>query len=417
MTRSARWAIVADDLSGAADAGAGFLRAGHSVVVGWDDPGDLFDSLPAVGVVAFDTASRRGSPERARSLTFAAVETGRARGASRLFKKVDSTLRGHIGAEVDGARDAWDPTALVIVAPAFPALGRTTREGRQFVHHEPVGRPPLKALLEESGLRTSTISLDHVRGPELAALMAARRESGDAAIVCDAETAVDLSTIVQAGAGQREPVIWVGSAGLARELAASPFGAPHDSAESLFAAPVAQGPVLIVVGSASDVSRRQASVVASRGAILVNVTAADLDPARPADAIVALKRRIMLHLEQDRDVVVALDGEPGKDDEQLVARLGLLLKPAAAAVGGVIVTGGETAMHLFRSWGVTGLRLADEIEPGVPRSWTLGKLGVPAVTKAGGFGDDMSLERARRRLRGAEEAVVRADEETVWPSR
>ncbi|OAI65685.1 Hrp-dependent type III effector protein, partial [Ralstonia solanacearum] len=54
-----------------------------------------------------------------------------ARPATRLYKKIDSTLRGNVAAEVA----ALVPVAgLAVVAPAFPAAGRTTRNARQWLH-------------------------------------------------------------------------------------------------------------------------------------------------------------------------------------------------------------------------------------------------------------------------------------------
>ena len=49
--------------------------------------------------------------------------------------------------------------------------------------------------------------------------------------------------------------------------------------------------------------------------------------------------------------------------------------------------------------GVDGIRLLDEIEPGIPLGLTLGSVSVPVVTKAGGFGDEKCLERIIARLR------------------
>ncbi len=54
-----------------------------------------------------------------------------------LFKKIDSTLRGHLGMELAAvleARSVVAPRSVAIMAPAFPTYGRTTVEGRQYVY-------------------------------------------------------------------------------------------------------------------------------------------------------------------------------------------------------------------------------------------------------------------------------------------
>ena len=75
------------------------------------------------------------------------------------------------------------------------------------------------------------------------------------------------------------------------------------------------------------------------------------------------------------------------------------LHPVAPAIGAFAATGGETAAILLSRFGVNGIRLADEIEPGVSLGLTLGKLSVPVATKAGAFGDRYSLIRISERLR------------------
>jgi uncharacterized protein YgbK (DUF1537 family) len=75
-----------------------------------------------------------------------------------------------------------------------------------------------------------------------------------------------------------------------------------------------------------------------------------------------------------------------------------VLKPAASHMSGLAATGGETAAALLAQFGVNGIRLVDEIEPGVSLGLTLGDVSIPVVTKAGAFGDQGSLTRIAERL-------------------
>jgi uncharacterized protein YgbK (DUF1537 family) len=83
----------------------------------------------------------------------------------------------------------------------------------------------------------------------------------------------------------------------------------------------------------------------------------------------------------------------------LVAALASLLGPAARDASALAATGGETAAALLTRLGVNGIQLLDEIEPGIPLGLTLGGVSVPAVTKAGGFGNEGCLRRIIERLR------------------
>ncbi len=84
---------------------------------------------------------------------------------------------------------------------------------------------------------------------------------------------------------------------------------------------------------------------------------------------------------------------------RLARGLAEVLAPVAASIGAFAATGGETAAALLSRFGVNGIRLADEIEPGVSLGLTLGALSVPVATKAGAFGDEFSLIRISERLR------------------
>jgi D-threonate/D-erythronate kinase len=76
-----------------------------------------------------------------------------------------------------------------------------------------------------------------------------------------------------------------------------------------------------------------------------------------------------------------------------------LLRPVLPAVGGLVLTGGDTAIGVLGAFGVTALELVEEIEAGVPLSMSVGAIALPVVTKAGGFGGPNALRHARDRLR------------------
>jgi len=79
--------------------------------------------------------------------------------------------------------------------------------------------------------------------------------------------------------------------------------------------------------------------------------------------------------------------------------LARLLREPAGQASALVATGGETASALLARLGVHGIRLVDEIEPGIPLGLTLGEVSIPVVTKAGGFGNEDCLKRILARLR------------------
>jgi len=121
--------LLADDLTGAADASAPFAGRREVVIL-----------LPGAGaatasLTVIDTETR-GLPAAAAAAAVSAACHGLAGG---VFKKVDSTLRGPIGAELEAARVALGRGAVVL-APSLPAQGRTVRHGRLRVDGIDQGR-------------------------------------------------------------------------------------------------------------------------------------------------------------------------------------------------------------------------------------------------------------------------------------
>jgi hypothetical protein len=177
-------------------------------------------------VLAVDTDSRYRVPTEAAGRVAAAAERARGLGA-RVYKKIDSLLRGNVAAEVAAAARALgsgDRPALAVVAPAFPSTGRTTVEGVVLVHGEPLSAPQhgrVAAVLAEADLTTARAPLDRQSRPTaLAELLASAWGDGVDAVVVDAVSDADLARVAEATADLDFPVLLVGSGGLARPLRA-----------------------------------------------------------------------------------------------------------------------------------------------------------------------------------------------------
>jgi uncharacterized protein YgbK (DUF1537 family) len=119
--------VIADDLTGAAEIGAIGLRHGlRAEIIQSGKPRGGMD------IVCVDTGSRSCSPEEAGKRAAAAARLLRAGGASWIYKKVDSVLRGQVTAEVEAImRQLKFERALLL--PANPSLGRIIRDGQYFV--------------------------------------------------------------------------------------------------------------------------------------------------------------------------------------------------------------------------------------------------------------------------------------------
>jgi uncharacterized protein YgbK (DUF1537 family) len=407
-----RWLILADDLTGAADCAVAFARRGLPASVGWGAAGGQ-----AGAVQAIDADSRRLPPAAAAARHRALLDAHHRPGTG-LLKKLDSILRGQPAAElaaIIGFLKQRGAGAMAILAPAFPATGRTTEGGRIHLGGVPLEETPLWArdhsypnadlrdILQAEGLRTCLLPLALVRaGPDAVAarLRAALAEDVEVAI-CDAATAMDLEIIATAGSTLAASVFWVGSGGLAAALAAS--GAAHGAGELPPRLPRRPGGMLVVVGSVAEASRAAAAgLLAERAVRAFSLPAAWLraGPAHAGGQEVAAAIEAALRSGQDVLVDIATEGAADLSrGAELAEGLAALLAPAATQAAALFATGGETACALLTRMEVHGIRLVEELEPGVPLGITLGAHAIPVVTKAGGFGDAGTMARSLARLR------------------
>jgi D-threonate/D-erythronate kinase len=353
-------AIIADDLTGGCDAGALFAGPGPVPFTIWPR------TISAAAVQVIDTESRaldgREAADRVRS---AAARVA----AAHVFKKIDSTLRGRIGAETEAVMAAGG-LSTALLCPAFPAQGRVVADRVLTVHGTPVSStavagdpefpatapltrrrgPDVTELLRSQFARPlAWIPLDGVRAQPESLRDRLARLAGSV-VLAEAETDADLDALVDAALTAETVPLLVGSAGLAGALARR-WG---------LLAPCAPLPraqrILIVAGSRHPVTRCQ--VAAARAARLSVITTPKADCGDRAAVARNLAAEARRRIE-------------------------------AGGVDFVVVTGGETAVALFESLGAERIDLAGAPRPGLALGdfCIPGRAALPVLTKAGGFGD------------------------------
>lgn len=400
LALTGRWLILADDLTGAADAGIAFARRGRSALVAWG--GAPFD----VDVLALDADSRHQPASVAGTLHVSLLNAHR-RAGTRLFKKMDSTLRGQPAAEIAAVLDALrqrEHRPMAVVAPAFPPTGRTTLGGRIHLHGTPLEDSPLwgsehaypdadlRAVMRCAGLSAHLLGLDTIRGDAEGGLRTAMAAGVDA-VICDATEPSDLDALARAGSFLGERLLWVGSGGLAAALAATVPAVVSPAAM----APPTRGGTLIVVGSVAAASHEAAKRIEEAGTATWDVAPRWLNEGDPR--LAALGQDVAARLAAGDDVLVRIGVDRHVAGAALAPALARALDPALGQMGALFATGGETARALLEQGGVRALRLVDEVEPGVPLALSEGTLRVPVVTKAGAFGDAGTIGRSLDRLR------------------
>jgi 4-hydroxythreonine-4-phosphate dehydrogenase len=406
--------IIADDLSGAADCGMACAGSGlHTVVM-------LGNSVNPVNadVLSVDADTRGLDPKRAVWETAMLMRHYMSSREQVVFKKLDSTLRGNVGAELAAVlttqRSAMTEQGhiVAVLAPAFPANGRTTRDGKQFLNGKPLeemeiwqrsgihGSSYIPAMLERAGMRSAVLPLETIRSSNgnLHTEMARLAEGLDV-LVCDAEIDQDLQAIAKATVSLGHNTVWAGSAGLAYHL---PKAIALTSTTSTVSNQgLATGPTLIVVGSSAALSREQVKTL-SASPELATITIPPSDLLSGLDKRREHERLLAEAFAAKRDIVVMLGTEDKLKIDAgrlLSSALAQMIVPHYNKVGALVITGGETARLVLQTWGVTGLRLVKELEPGLPFSITENwSRRLPVITKAGDFGNPQTLVHCRQFL-------------------
>ena len=401
--KTAPLGMLADDLAGAMDAGMQLLPAGRPVHI-FPDPGRGALRTLQDGWAVMNTDSRNLPARAARERVAGAARRLRDLGIPLRYKKIDSTLRGNLGAEMGALLDAGVPG--IIVAPALPAGGRVTLHGVQHVHGRPLAgdelsKDPFSPVREGSiagriasgcEQRVRLVGLEVLRQGDIPALAGDILRTGERIIVCDAAQDEDLALVARLCRALSR-FLPCGSAGLIAALSEAGSAVPGIHGQG-------KGPALILCGSPAKVSKAQLDHAEgqSRGFRLFRT-----DPARMSaeerqgiliEALASLQKgsHVALDVAADgKEALAAAAGETLNRDRAVVQNMLNALALRAAEAGQLhtwMAIGGDSAAGVLSSLGVSHIRLLGQAQPLMPFGRCMNGLaeGSLIITKAGGFG-------------------------------
>ena len=428
-----RIAIVADDLTGANAngsllAGKGFSAATCLAPEAWDE-----DGFAHIDAVSITTDSRLLPAAEARRRVFNGFRALLAHNeAVVLSKRIDSTLRGNIGSEIEAALAAidesgrWKETALAVVVPAFPASQRIAVGGYLLVNGIPLVRSPIARepashlessqfvdiIARQTDLPIAWVPLATV----LEGAGAVRREilagrtAGVRIFACDAVTDEDVATIAEAMREVSFPVVAVDPGPFTAAMAEVRIGATARRALS--------NNLLVVVGSVTELVRRQMeALLLERSCAIVRADCRALvDPERRADAIERTVAAISAKA-GSAEIYGVCTSERAADVlalDELAARHGISVPKASARInsglaeiaeallarpdlrfGGLYTSGGEVTVAVTRQFRALGFSVRDEVLPLAVYGRLIGGRfpDLPMVTKGGFVGDGSGIVR------------------------
>ncbi|MFE9243477.1 3-oxo-tetronate kinase [Nocardiopsis sp. NPDC006938] len=396
---------IADDLTGATDLALTLTAAGFrtTVVLGADPHAErrTAEAADDADAVVVALKSRTMPVDEAVAVSLDALAWLRRAGCERFYVKYcstfDSTPEGNIGPVSEAALEALGEE-VTVVAPAFPANGRTVYRGHLFVGDEPLDESsmrhhPLTPMTDSNLLRLLepqlTRGADDValvpwpvvsRGADaVRAAIARAREDGARFVVVDALDDADLRTLAAATDDLR---LLTGGSALAQGLSG-----PRTEGREGFAPP--DGPRVVLSGSASRATQGQVRHVLATGAGL-RLRADDLRADFGAvvsgavtEALGGTAAPFVVYATASPEDVV--DTADAPIIEEALAEIAERL--VAAGVRSLLVAGGETSGAVVRSLGVGSLALGPEVDPGV--AWTRARRDggdLHLMLKSGNFG-------------------------------
>jgi len=404
--------VIADDFTGACDVGVQFKKRGLETIV-FTDIESLTGFESVSDIVVVNTETRNLPPEDAYKKVRRIIRLLRQNNIKLIYKKIDSTLRGNIGSEINAIMDELDFEAIV-VAPAFPSQKRTVINGKLLINGiplekteyaneplSPVSNSRVSALIERQiGEKTGEIHLPKIRGDinlvvkEIQGFI----KRGIRIIIADAESQSDLKRIARASIDLN--ILPCGSAGLA----------------SAFSLQLAIQPrMLIISGSVNSATLDQIETAVKK--LNVKVIEPSLrnileDEKKLDKASDNLMKEVEKVIADEKDVIIRLAGSKSSISEiqemrknrgmsklqvanVLLSLLGEVTRRILDAYNfeGLILIGGDTSIKIMKALGAKAVRIEGETLPGIPWGRILGgtRDGMRVITKAGGFGDRYAL--------------------------
>ncbi|MEG0742996.1 MAG: four-carbon acid sugar kinase family protein, partial [Clostridia bacterium] len=413
-------AAMADDLTGALDAGIQMQVCGFSTVVGLGK-----ELLHSHDWLIINTNTRNLAPDIAASTIREMSQRLTRAGFELAYKKIDSTLRGNIGAELEALllNNAFD---AVLLCPSLPPMGRVLCHGYYYVNHVPLEKmdlskdpfSPVKTsclrhlVAAQTRLLCAEIDLSDISkgATALASQLQTYATSGMRILIADAVTNEDLKTIALALHLCKSSILPCGSAGLF--AFADQFLLQSQTSEPYTASAPMHPPAVILSGSPAVTNIAQIQFLQKSCIPLTVLTlpVALLGTEKWAPSVAQIATKACSALLAGNSVLLdgaTIDketlGSHFGERSDILTRNGETLRNALAKIAKVIATkvkkqtfvllGGDTAATVLSALKAENLILLDQPLPYIPHARIQGGLadGCDVVSKAGGFGDEDCL--------------------------
>ncbi|MFH1825104.1 MAG: four-carbon acid sugar kinase family protein [Candidatus Firestonebacteria bacterium] len=414
--------ILADDLTGANDVGLQLHDLGLSCgslifekCKRFNKEYKYFSSkvYPApsggarVNILVIDTESRLISPDMAYKKLRGLLKVIQRYKIQKYYKKIDSTLRGNIGYEIDACLDELSLDVIPFI-PAFPEMQRITVYGHHYVNQKllkdsefaldmlnPVKTSSLIDLIgQQSKYKCALIDIDTInKGVKFVKNKISKlRLDGNKILIFDCKDNKNLKTISRVVQNFK---MVCGASRLAKEIFKNKSKARTNVSSHMHQK--SRGKVACIIGSLKDITAKQVKYIKDR----FNVPVLKISPKMLLENIQLIKKIIskktktdvIVYLSNDRNSLKYISqlirsSSVQKTGEEISLKLGEIAKYLVDKLefNKLVLSGGATAAGVCRKLNISFLLLTKRIFTGIPLTYSAkGKLHI--VTKPGGFGN------------------------------
>jgi len=416
--------VIADDLTGANATGVLFENKNCKIATFLDLLTYFKEEKGAYkdyDVISINTDSRSIAKEEAYNRVATVTNSFKNEDIKLLSKRIDSTVRGNVGSEIDAVLDSLADNYLAIVVPAFPASNRITIGGHLLVNSIPLERTDVakdpktpvetscvsRIIARQSKYKIGSIELSSLKNDEKEVIeeINSLKKEGKKIIVFDAVNQQDINKIAAVVSKLKTPVISVdpGPFTLALGVKSLSSNGSQDSS------------ILATIGSATNLTRTQvANLEENTNSLLVLVDSRKLIGAEKEAEIERVSTKILDNI--DNYQIVGLVSSKTEEDvfdlNELSKRLHLsrdqiaqkisdglaviskqVLDTAADKIGGLFITGGDITIAVSKAIKTVGIEVQEEVLPLAVYGKILGGAydGLPIVTKGGLIGDSDAI--------------------------
>lgn len=393
------YVVIADDLTGANATGALLKKLSLKPVTLTDFSMKASLNNSKYDAILYSTDSRGMSKEEAYREVFEAAQKLKSENVKAYSKRIDTTLRGNLGAEIDAILEGLGDERIAVIVPVFPDVNRIAVGGYLLIDgillqetdaakdsKRPINTSVIEKLVKkQTKYEVASINLDIVKKgiEEIKSKIIELHDSCKRLIVFDAISNSDLETIAKALIETKLKFVAVDpgpfTAAVAKELVEEQQKSLDETSEGK--------KVLMAIGSITNTTKIQLEkIVADFNVFKVDIVVKRLlesaderekeisrvveaigDGRDKANILCVAVNSINPENRIDLDAMASIKGTTKENlslrINESIAEISHRVVRNIPNIGGIFSSGGDISVEVCKKFNSAGLELIDEVIP------------------------------------------------------